>query len=73
MEHRQLGDSGLEVSTISLGSWLTYGGAVDADTAQACLRRALDLGVNLIDTANVYAKGWRGVVPRRPAARCAAR
>ncbi len=57
MEHRQLGDSGLRVSTISLGSWLTYGGAVDAATAQACLRRALDLGVNLIDTANAYAKG----------------
>ncbi len=57
MEYRQLGDSGLEVSTVSLGSWLTYGGAVDADIARACVRRALDLGVNLIDTANAYATG----------------
>jgi aryl-alcohol dehydrogenase-like predicted oxidoreductase len=57
MEYRQLGNSGLEVSTISLGSWLTYGGAVDDEQAMACVRRALDLGVTLIDTANAYAKG----------------
>jgi len=57
MDYRQLGDSGLEVSTISLGSWLTYGGAVDNDNATACVRRALDLGVTLIDTANAYATG----------------
>ena len=57
MEYRQLGDSGLEVSTISLGSWLTYGNAVDNEIATACVRRALDLGVTLIDTANAYATG----------------
>jgi len=57
MQYRQLGDSGIEVSEISLGSWLTYGAAVDDDNARACVRRALDLGVTLIDTANAYATG----------------
>jgi aryl-alcohol dehydrogenase-like predicted oxidoreductase len=57
MDYRQLGDSGIEVSTISLGSWLTYGGAVDDDNAKACVQRALDLGITLIDTANAYATG----------------
>ena len=73
MEYRQLGDSGLEVSTISLGSWLTYGGAVDAERAQACVRRALDLGVNLIDTANAYATGGAESFLGDLLARCAAR
>ena len=57
MKYRALGTSGLEVSEISLGSWLTYGGAVDDENAAACVRRALDLGINLIDTANAYATG----------------
>jgi aryl-alcohol dehydrogenase-like predicted oxidoreductase len=57
MQYRQLGDSGIEVSEISLGSWLTYGGAIDDENAKACVRRALDLGVTLIDTANGYATG----------------
>jgi aryl-alcohol dehydrogenase-like predicted oxidoreductase len=57
MDYRQLGDSGIEVSTISLGSWLTYGGAVDDDNARACVQRALDVGITLIDTANAYATG----------------
>ncbi len=57
MLYRQLGSSDLEVSEISLGSWLTYGVGVEADKAKACLDRALDLGVNLIDTANVYGRG----------------
>ena len=57
MKYRTLGTSGLEVSEISLGSWLTYGGAVDDENAAACVRRALDLGVTLIDTANAYATG----------------
>ena len=57
MEYRTLGHSGLRVSTVSLGSWLTYGNAIDDDSARACLRRAFDLGVNLIDTANAYATG----------------
>lgn len=57
MKYRKLGNSGLEVSEISLGSWLTYGGGVDRDNAEACVRRALDVGINLIDTANAYANG----------------
>ncbi|MDX6542537.1 MAG: 1-deoxyxylulose-5-phosphate synthase, partial [Gaiellaceae bacterium] len=57
MRYRQLGDSDLEVSEISLGSWLTYGGGVDRDRAQACVDRAFELGINFVDTANVYARG----------------
>jgi aryl-alcohol dehydrogenase-like predicted oxidoreductase len=57
MLYRQLGSSDLKVSEISLGSWLTYGVGVEADKAKACLDRAFDLGVNLIDTANVYGRG----------------
>lgn len=57
MKYRQLGSSDLEVSEISLGSWLTYGGGVEADKARACLDKAFDLGINFIDTANVYGRG----------------
>ncbi len=57
MKYRQLGDSDLKVSEISLGSWLTYGLGVDDRNARACIDRAFDLGVNLIDTANIYGKG----------------
>jgi aryl-alcohol dehydrogenase-like predicted oxidoreductase len=57
MKYRQLGSSDLQVSEISLGSWLTYGVGVEADKARACLDRAFELGVNFIDTANVYGRG----------------
>ena len=57
MKYRQLGHSDLEVSEISLGSWLTYGVGVEADQTRACLDRAFDLGINFIDTANVYGRG----------------
>jgi aryl-alcohol dehydrogenase-like predicted oxidoreductase len=57
MEYRRLGRSDLVVSEVSLGSWLTYGGGVERAAAEACLRRALEEGVNLIDTANVYGRG----------------
>src|SRR5688572_12683934 len=57
MRFRKLGASDLEVSEISLGSWLTYGVGVEADTAKACVKRAFDLGINFIDTANVYGRG----------------
>lgn len=57
MKYRQLGDSDLHVSEISLGSWLTYGLGVDDSNARACLDRAFDCGVNLIDTANIYGRG----------------
>ena len=45
------------MSTVSLGSWLTYGGSVEEDTATACIHRAYELGVNFFDTANAYARG----------------
>src|SRR5205809_888974 len=57
MKYRKLGDSDLEVSEISLGSWLTYGVGVEADQARACLEEAFDQGINFIDTANVYGRG----------------
>src|SRR5215213_9254417 len=57
MKYRKLGDSDLEVSEISLGSWLTYGVGVEADKARACLDAAFDAGINFIDTANIYGRG----------------
>jgi len=57
MRTRTLGRTGLEVSVISLGSWLTFGGSVGEDASIACIRRAFDLGVTLFDTANVYERG----------------
>src|SRR5688572_8804737 len=57
MKYRKLGASDLEVSEISLGSWLTYGVGVEAEAAKACLDRAFDLGINFIDTANIYGRG----------------
>jgi aryl-alcohol dehydrogenase-like predicted oxidoreductase len=57
MRYRQLGSSDLQVSEISLGSWLTYGGGVDREQAEACIAKAFDVGINFIDTANVYARG----------------
>src|SRR5450432_1094849 len=57
MKFRKLGASDLTVSEISLGSWLTYGVGVERDRATACVNRAFDLGINFIDTANVYGRG----------------
>jgi len=57
MKYRKLGDSDLEVSEISLGSWLTYGVGVEADSARACLDEAFAQGINFIDTANIYGRG----------------
>lgn len=57
MKTRQLGDSDLQVSTISLGSWLTYSGGVEKARAIACIYKALDVGINFFDTANVYGRG----------------
>jgi aryl-alcohol dehydrogenase-like predicted oxidoreductase len=57
MEYRKLGDSDLEVSEISLGSWLTYGVGVERDHTEACTRRAFDDGINFFDTSNVYGQG----------------
>ena len=57
MEYRRLGSSGLKVSEIGLGSWLTYGVGVEAEVAKQCVAKAYDLGVNFFDTANVYGLG----------------
>ena len=57
MKLRRLGDSDLEVSEISLGSWLTYSGGVERDQTEACTRAAFDAGINFFDTANVYGTG----------------
>lgn len=57
MKYRRLGNTGLKVSEISLGSWLTYGGYVDNQSAVNTIHRAYDLGINFFDTANVYMRG----------------
>jgi aryl-alcohol dehydrogenase-like predicted oxidoreductase len=57
MKYRKLGANGPMVSEIALGSWLTYGIGVEKDAAAGCLRKALDLGINFIDTANIYGRG----------------
>ncbi|OXM85407.1 aldo/keto reductase family protein [Paenibacillus rigui] len=57
MKYRRLGRSGLKVSEISLGSWLTYGGAIDKGQSEAIIDKAYELGINLFDTANVYELG----------------
>ena len=57
MKYRKLGNSDLEVSEISLGSWLTYGVGVEADKARACLHEAFAQGINFIDTSNIYGRG----------------
>lgn len=57
MNYRKLGSSGLEVSEISLGSWLTYSGGVAREQSEACVRAAFEVGINFIDTANAYGRG----------------
>ena len=57
MMFRQLGDSDLLVSEISLGSWLTYSGGIERDQTEACTKAAFDAGINFFDTANVYGQG----------------
>jgi aryl-alcohol dehydrogenase-like predicted oxidoreductase len=57
MRYRRLGSSDLDISEISLGSWLTYGGGVARERAEACVAKAFEVGINFIDTANVYARG----------------
>ena len=57
MLYRRLGSSDLVVSEISLGSWLTFGGGISNAQAEACVAKAFELGINFIDTANVYSSG----------------
>jgi aryl-alcohol dehydrogenase-like predicted oxidoreductase len=57
MEFRRLGSSGMYISEIVYGNWLTHGSQVENDTATACVRAALDAGITSFDTADVYANG----------------
>jgi len=57
MEFRYLGNSGLKISEISYGNWVTHGSQVEADQATACVHAALDAGITTFDTADVYANG----------------
>jgi aryl-alcohol dehydrogenase-like predicted oxidoreductase len=57
MEFRHLGRSGLVISEIAYGNWLTHGAQVDEEAARACVRAALDVGITTYDTADVYASG----------------
>jgi voltage-dependent potassium channel beta subunit len=62
LNYRRLGNSGLKVSEIGLGSWLTYGESVDTEPAKEIIHHAYDLGINFFDTANAYNQGQAEVV-----------
>ena len=62
MEFRYLGNSGLKVSELTFGNWLTHGSQVENDTATACVRASLDVGISTFDTADVYANTQAEVV-----------
>jgi aryl-alcohol dehydrogenase-like predicted oxidoreductase len=71
MRFRKLGSSDLEVSEISLGSWLTYSGGVGFEAARACTEAAFEADINFFDTANVYGRGaaesaWGEILAGRP-------
>lgn len=57
MKYRRLGNSGLKISELGLGSWLTYGKSVNNQTAYDCIHKAYELGINFFDTANAYENG----------------
>ncbi len=62
MEYRRLGKSGLKVSALSFGSWVTFGYQVDTGLAEDCLKTAYDAGVNFFDNAEAYAKGQSEII-----------
>jgi len=71
MRYRKLGSSDLEVSEISLGSWLTFSGGVAFEQTRACTDAAFEAGINFFDTANVYGQGaaesaWGEILSARP-------
>jgi len=71
MRYRKLGSSDLEVSEISLGSWLTFSGGVAFEQTRACTDAAFEAGINFFDTANVYGQGaaesaWGEILSGRP-------
>ncbi|MHA1448624.1 MAG: aldo/keto reductase family protein, partial [Candidatus Hodarchaeales archaeon] len=57
MNYRRMGKTGLKISEISLGAWITYGGSVNDETAKKCVKTAIENGINFIDIADVYARG----------------
>ncbi|MEQ9188683.1 MAG: aldo/keto reductase [Cryomorphaceae bacterium] len=57
MEYRRLGKSGVQVSALSFGSWVTFGNQVESDIARTCMHHAYDNGINFFDNAEVYAQG----------------
>src|SRR3954465_12071659 len=57
MNRRELGDSGVHVSTVALGAWASYSGGIGREQTEACTRAAFDAGITLFDTANVYGQG----------------
>jgi voltage-dependent potassium channel beta subunit len=62
MEYRYLGSSGLQVSALSLGAWVTFGDQLDTEGAAECMRKAYDAGINFFDNAEAYAGGQAEVV-----------
>ncbi len=62
MEYRYLGSSGLKVSALSLGAWVTYGGQVGEQVAQECMTAAFEAGVNFFDNTEAYASGKAEIV-----------
>ncbi len=71
MRYRKLGSPDLEVSEISLGSWLTFSGGVASEQTRACTDAAFEAGINFFDTANVYGRGaaeaaWGEILSDRP-------
>jgi aryl-alcohol dehydrogenase-like predicted oxidoreductase len=71
MRYRTLGSSDLEVSEISLGSWLTFSGGIELEATRACTDAAFEAGINFLDTANVYGRGaaesaWGEILSGRP-------
>jgi voltage-dependent potassium channel beta subunit len=62
MNYRRLGNSGLKLSELSFGSWVTYGAQLGDDTARECMAAAHDAGVNFFDNAEVYAKGKSEII-----------
>ena len=62
MEYRRLGNSGLQVSALSFGAWVTFHNQVDVDLAVDCMKAAYDAGVNFFDNAEVYARGNAEIV-----------
>lgn len=62
MEYRRLGNSGLQVSALSLGSWVTFGSQIADDVAEKLMHTAYEAGVNFFDNAEVYASGKSEIV-----------